>query len=447
MSHASVIKCPRVFIDPGNIYPVTTILQSAISNIQDNNFTITVLDTLDFKESGYITINQEIFYYSSKSNTQFFNVYRALKNTSRRDHIINSNVQQINESINKLVTDDKLAGWYVDGYSNQASLRIQDSPVIQPGVIRYIEDKTNPNNSKFQGCLAFTSSGPVWQDFNARKGDKGDEGDINTQLSFNHVSNNLTDNDLNSGAIIKSIDINTIESNNISVRRIISGTRKVNFIDTKTVDIETNNNSIIINPKPQPNIETLLDPITLLKGNTGNKCYGDIQKVFIKPGTKIETGQVARYSLYNFNNNNYIVVEPYTYLSTETISKYDTDINNSSREIAGVALETYDATTQINSLKAIQICTKGICQIKIGVNGINTTTRNITYIGKPCIMSYNGFGLCLSNNIKPNVNYIELGGFIESYNGDINQEDFAIPGVYVLINFNPRYIENDISSS
>ena len=150
--------------------------------------------------------------------------------------------------------------------------------------------------------------------------------------------------------------------------------------------------------------------------------------------------------LYKFNNNYYIVIEPYTYSSNATITKYNIDSNNSSREIAGIALETYDATAIFDSLNSIQICTKGICQIKIGVNGFNPTTTNVTYIGKPCIMSYNGFGLCFSSNTIPTINYIDLGGFMESYNGDTNNEDFANPGVYVLINFNPRYVENDVNN-
>jgi len=443
MSHSTVLNCPRIFIDPGNDYIVSTQLTTAISNTQDNNFTITATDTSNFKQSGYISINQEIFFYNSKTNTQFNNVFRALKNTSRKDHIINSNIQQTNEPINTLLQDTKLAGWYIDGYSNQASLRVQDSPVIQTGVIRYLEDPVTPSNSRFQGCIAFTPSGPVWQDFNARKGDKGDEGDINATLNFIHVSNNITDNDLNSGAIIKTVDVNTQESNAVSVRRLVSGSRQINFTDTKTVDISTNNDSVIINPKPQPFVPSLLNPITTLKGND-NKSYGDTLLVYIKPGSLINKGQVVRYQIYKFNNNYYIVVEPYTYTSSELLSKYQTSADKSSREIAGIALETYDMSTVFDSLQQVLICTKGICQIKIESETVDdsfTTTRNISYVGKPCIMSINGLGLCLASSEKPNVNYIELGGFIESYSDDTDLADFAEPGSFVFINLNPKYVE------
>lgn len=443
MTHPSIINCPRVFLDPGNDYPITTTLQSAISNTQDNDFTITVADTTNFKQSGYITINQETFYYSSKTSTTLLNVYRALKNTTRRDHIIGSTVQQLNESVNKLVTDNELAGWYVDGYSNQASLRVQDAPVIQPGVIRYVVDENTPSNSKFQGCTRVLSSGPVWQDFNATQGDKGDPGDINATLDFVHVSNSQSDNDLNSGAIIKTENLSTAESSRVNVRRIVSGTRNINGTTTTTVDIETNNNSIIINPKSQPYVDSLLNPITTLKGSSNNKVYGTTQRIYVKPGKKIEKGQVTRYVVHLFTDNNYyLCVEPYTYTSSDELSKYKSTLDTGSREIAGVSTETYDATSQLTTLTPITICTKGICQIKIGNKDSfsKSTDVNIQYIGKPCIMNYSGFGLCLSSNEKPEINYMELGGFLESYTGE--DKDISYEGAFILINFNPQYVEN-----
>lgn len=443
MTHPSIINCSRVFLDPGNDYPITTKLQSAISNTQTNDFTINVADTTNFKQSGYITINQETFYYSSKTSTTLLNVYRALKNTIRRDHIIGSTVQQLNESVNKLVTDNQLAGWYVDGYSNQASLRVQEAPVIQPGVIRYVVDKDTPSNSKFQGCTGILSTGPVWQDFNATQGDKGEPGDINASLNFVHISNSQSDNDLNSGAIIKTEDLNTIEASQINVRRIISGTRNINGTITTTADISTYNDSVIINPKAQPYVNSLLSPITTLKGSSNNKVYGTTQQVYVKPGKKIEKGQVTRYTIHLFTDNNYyLCVEPYTYTSSDVLSKYQSTDNKDSREIAGISTETYDATTQLTTLTPIIICTKGICQIKIGSETLqdNTNTVNVPYIGTPCIMNYSGYGICLSISEKPNTNYIELGGFLESYTGE--DPDIAIPENFILINFNPNYVEN-----
>lgn len=445
MSHSSIINCSRIFLDPGINFPITTKLETPISNTQDNNFTITVLDTTNFKKDGYITINQEIFYYSSKTKTSFLNIYRALKNTTRRDHIIGSTIIQLNESLNKLVKDSELAGWYVDGYSNQASLRVQDAPVIQPGVIRYVIDKDTPSNSKFQGCTNITTSGPIWQDFNATQGDKGEPGDINAILNFTHVSNNQSDNDLNSGAIIKTENLSTSESTIVNVRRIISGSRIINSVPSNTIDIETNNDSVIINAKPQPYIDSLLSPLTILKGDNNNKVYGTLQKVYVKPGKKIEKGQVTRYVLHKFTDNNYyLCVEPYIYTASIILSKYQTSDNTDSREIAGVSIDTYDATTQLTTLNEITICTKGICQIKIDSGKIEglANTVNIPYIGKPCIMNYNGFGICLASSQKPNTNYIELGGFLESYIGE--ESDIATSGSYILINFNPVYVENII---
>jgi len=89
MSHSSIINCPRIFTEPESTYAITTLLTESISSIQDNNFTISATNTENFKASGYIQINQEIFFYQSKTKTTFNNVYRALKDTSRKDHISN----------------------------------------------------------------------------------------------------------------------------------------------------------------------------------------------------------------------------------------------------------------------------------------------------------------------------------------------------------------------
>lgn len=444
MSNSNILKCNRVFINHGNDYPITTQLTSAIPSDQNNDFTINVGDTSNFTDSGYVFIGSEKFYYSSKTSTTLLNVYRGLNNTAITEHTIGSDVNQNNTPVNKLVKDNKLAGWYVNGYSDQASLRIQDAPVIQPGVIRYIEDIDNPSNSKFQGCISFTSNGPQWNDFNATQGTKGDDGDINEILNFvNLINNSDTYDDLDSGAIIKStngVDVGD-ENHVVEVRRLVSGTRTINFEDNKpTVEIESTDDYVKINAIQHPYTENLLSPITTLKGNDNNKCYGETTKVYVKPGNTINKGQVVRYSTYTHSNNIYIVVEPYTYTIIDDVSSLTYKYNSAgeSVEIAGVALETITSNIGDNNLTPILICTRGICQIKITSNNTElTSTVQISYVGKPCLMNNDGFGYSLASSDKPNITFIELGGFLE-VNG---ASDIATANSFIFINLNPKLIE------
>lgn len=446
MSNSNILKSNRIFINPGNEYPIKTQLTSAISSEQNNDFTINVDDTVNFTSSGFVFIGSEKFYYSSKTPTTLLNVYRGINNTTITAHTIGSYVNQINNPINKLVKDNKLSGWYVNGYSDQASLRIQDAPVIQPGVIRYIEDTDTPSNSKFQGCVSFTENGPEWNDFNATQGTKGDDGDINAILNFTNLINSGDTgiyNDLNSGVIIKSntgVDVSD-ENHAVEVRRLISGTRTINFENNKpTVEIESTDDYVKINTIQHPYTENLLSPITTLKGSGNNKCYGETTQVYIKPGNTINKGQVVRYSTYTHSNNIYIVVEPYTYTIIDDVSSLTYKYNSSgeSVEIAGVALETLTSNIADDNLTSILICTRGICQIKITSNNTElTSTVQISYVGKPCLMNYDGFGYSLASSDKPDITFIELGGFLE-VNG---LSDIATSGSFIFINLNPKLIE------
>ena len=86
MSHFNLIKHNRVFLEPGNSNPVTTTLSSDYSSIISENTPIQVTDTNDFSSSGFITINNEVIYYGSKTVTSLQNIKRAMNNTSAGDH-------------------------------------------------------------------------------------------------------------------------------------------------------------------------------------------------------------------------------------------------------------------------------------------------------------------------------------------------------------------------
>lgn len=445
MTHKSILNCPRIFTDPGTAYNVTTTLTTPISDTQGQDFIINAIDTTNFKNAGYLLIGGETFYYSSKTKTTFNNVYRNINSISSLiTHIQGSNIIQYFIAPNKLnSTDPQLAGWYVDGYSNQASLRVREAPVIQPGVIRYIEDLDNPSQSKFQGCISFNESGPIWQDFNSTQGPTGESGGVQTVLEFTHISNNPTNtNPTNSGEIIKTSFIDTSIDTEIQVRKITEGTRIINFNEQPTVEIETNNDSVIINPKQMPYTHDLTLDINTLRGDNKNKCYGETQRVFVALGTTVNKGQVVRYTKSTLSNNtSYITVEPFTFdnSNVEYLTKFNADNINVS--IAGIALETVTSAsdTVISSLSSILICTKGICQVKItenfGVTAFDHTTPQVSYMGRPCILNTDGFGFNTAEQVAPNTNYVELGTFMET--GDT----VAAKNEYVFINFNPVWYE------
>jgi len=443
MTHKSILNCSRVFTDPGTDYFVNTELTTAISDIQNNDFTIFALDTTDFKKSGYININGEKFYYSGKTKNTFNNVFRIVgPSENYKNHILNSSIKQSFVALNKLnITDTKLSGWYIDGYSNQASLRVFDAPVIQSGVIRYVEDLDNPNNSKFQGCTSFTQSGPVWQDFNATQGPEGIAGGIQTILEFNHLSDDINNNINNSGEIIKTSSLDTTTNSIIEIRRIIAGKRIINFEEIPTVDITTDNNSIIINPKSIPYTQNLTYNITQLK-NGNNKAFGDTQLIYVALNTTVNNGQVVRYTTSILNNETYITVEPFIFDNNKIaqFTKFNgtNGINNNiNMSIAGIALETITSTT--TNLSQVLICTKGICKIKItnnfGVTAFVNTTPEISYMGRPCILNTDGYGFNTSQQVKPNSNYLEIGTFLEK------GQNIASNNSFVLINLNPIFYE------
>ena len=270
-----ILKNNRIFIAPNNTSNITANLAVSINSITTSPFNIILDDATNFKDKGYIYINDEKFYYSSSNSTTLFNVYRGIDNTIADNHLSNTTVEQTRESINGFTIDSNLAGWYTDGISNQLALRVNKTPVIMPGVIRYLPNDDGLSGV-FQGCVSDNSGVITWNDFNATKGDKGDTGDINTFITFEHISNITIDNST-SGNIIKTLSIDS-NASNIEVRSIISSNTTINQSIINTMDIETTSNNIILSSVPQPYIYDLTPNINVLKGSPATdsllNCYG-----------------------------------------------------------------------------------------------------------------------------------------------------------------------------
>ena len=102
-------------------------------------------------------------YYSSKTSTAF-NVSQRFNGKTVTSISNDTLVKQTYSPVNTSNTVDKeLTGWYTDCLSNDVSLRIGKSDVIQTGIIRY-----NKDNGVMDGCYSIDigSNQPHWSSIN-----------------------------------------------------------------------------------------------------------------------------------------------------------------------------------------------------------------------------------------------------------------------------------------
>lgn len=438
MSNNKLLKHNRVFLDPGNINPVSTTLTIDYNSLTSDTIPIQVTDTNDFAPSGFITINNEIIYYGTKTVTTFLNVKRGMSNTSNGDHSTGDKVYQSKLAINDNNTIDTLqSGWYINGKTNQASLRVSSSPVILPGVIRLTQN--SDDTYKFQGCVDYSSSTPTWVDFNATQGDKGDAGDINTVLRFSNVGSS------NSGDIIKTTNL-TINNNSstptqIEVRGIAPGPTNINNESVSTIQIETTANDITLTSQPLPYTWNLSRPLNELLNTTDDilNSFGETVSMYVVPGKTISKGQVLTSNTFTSDGTLYIGVEPLTYDAND-IDDLQGLSGNKNSVVVGISKQDGDASELTNievSNVKVSVITNGLGIIKIdnsnppsGISGQNQTPSKS---GKPCILSTTGYGLNTSDAILT-TDYFKVGNFVENGTA-LNTNNYAI------IKINPEYID------
>ena len=439
MSHFNLIKHNRVFLEPGNSNPVTTTLTSDYSSIISENTPIQVSDTNNLSSSGFVIINNEVIYYGSKTVTTLQNIKRAMNNTSAGDHSSGDTVSQTKSAINDNNTiDNQLSGWYIDGKTNQASLRVFNSPVILPGVIRL---KQNSDNSyKFQGCTDYSSSTPTWVDFNATQGDKGDTGDINTILRFSNVGTSST-----SGDIIKTTNLtinnNSSDPTQIEVRGIAPGSTIVNNETVNTLQVETTTNDVTLTSKPLPYTWNLARPLSDLKNTTDDtlNSFGKVVSMYVVPGKTVLKGQVLTTNTFTSGSNTYLGVEPLTYTTITDLDGYSANPTNQLSGIIGLAKQDGDASLlsdiEVSNVK-VSIITNGIGMIKIDNTSANdsiSVTPDVNITGRPCLLGTGGFGFHPSS--EPTATHYKVGNFVEK------GATLATNDNYALIKIDLTYIE------
>lgn len=439
MSHSKLIKHNRVFLEPGNSNPVTNTLSADYSSITSETTPIQVTDTNDFSSSGFVTINNEVIYYGSKTVTTLQNIKRAMNNTSAGDHSSGDTVSQTKSAINdNNTTDNQLSGWYIDGKTNQASLRVFNSPVILPGVIRL---KQNSDNTyKFQGCTDYSSSTPTWVDFNATQGAKGDTGDINTILRFSNVGSSST-----SGDIIKTTNVtinnNSLTPTQIEVRGIAPGSTTINNETVSTLQVETTTNDITLTSKPLPYTWNLSRPLSDLKNTTDDtlNSFGDVVSMYVIPGKSVSKGQVLTTNTFTSGSNTYIGVEPLNYTTITDLDGYSTNPTNQLTGIIGLSKQDGDASSltdiEVSNVK-VSVVTNGIGMIKIDNTSANdsiSVTPDVNITGRPCLLGTGGFGFHPSS--EPTATHYKVGKFVEK------GATLATNNNYALIQLDLNYIE------
>lgn len=424
MSYKSVLKSNRVFLDPGN---TTAITELSDSYIVGSGTPIPVTSTSNFKQAGYLTIGGEsVFYYTGKTTTTFTGVTRISGATSFTS---GTQVSQAYTVPNQISTEDSgLAGWYIDGASNQASLRVSDSPVIQPGVIRYTAD------GGFQGCIA-TDPSIEWVEFNAITGPQGEPGIVNGVIEFEYKTPTGYPTS-NSAGVVATESLNTSVTDNtappIYLKKIVSGSTPINGHNVDTTRITDNSDSIVLNPVAQPytwdvtsSTSDMRTPITVSPDTI--KHYGQTEKYIVRAGSTIAAGQAVRF----ITEDGHLVIEPFTYVTPAVLDPYNNFAGPLSIAFAGIALETKTGDGSITA----NVCSSGITLVKIGASGsvYGAPYESLTRAGLACILNTNGFGIAI--NAPSSNKWFEIGHFIDSASN-------AVDGTYVLVKLYPRFMSS-----
>lgn len=454
MTQRNLLNNNRVFYDPGLSYGITSNL---LTNVGLSNLVINIDDTSDLQERGYaylgnISTSYEIIYYSSKtSNTLIIPTGgRGVNSTSVQSWNATTypKVTQYHTAPNSLISsqgDTQLAGWYITPNTKQASLRVYDSPVILPGVIRFKEN-ANGNGGVFQGCTNISSNGVTWALLNAQKGDTGDPGIIDTELTFEYVGSVTSA--TNSGLVIKNTNPNVAISN-IEVRPIISGNTVINQDIISTCNIATTSNNIVITPAPQPYTWNCTANTNVLKGTPSSdtllNSYGSTHIYLVAPGKIIYKGQVV--TIKPFTNttspqDTFMVVEPLIYTNITELNNFKLIPPYNNLCITGVARETVDATTITEILtdsdrKPIKLGVDGLAIVKMSNNvdpAIFVPNNTVNYSGRPCLLTRDGYGFNNQSTPSALYNYIQIGWFTET------GASVGTNGNYALIRLAPQFI-------
>ena len=316
--------------------------------------------------------------------------------------------------------DDNLTGFYSSKNSSVLNLRIQESNKELDGIIRL--NKHNSNGEfVFEGF-----NGTKWVQFNAEKGDKGNEG-ANKVNKFEFTNNK---NDMleykNQGFVFKDIETDG-DNKKVLFRNLVSTPIIYNDgqLQINTLTISTTEDNIVLNANPQPfnwdlstiSLEEMRTPIVKMENDKTrivSRCYGNYKIVNVKPNVKIERGQFVSLEVYEDR----LVVVPFN-IKSNNPNQFLEPYN-----IFGIALEEIEPSAHLEKIK---ICIKGITMVKYcddntQIDSNLMSLKQINKTGTIGLLSKNGF--VFNCPIKPasDINYIKVGYFIEEYNNNKDKD-------------------------
>jgi hypothetical protein len=387
-----------LFADTGTTITLTTTLNETLTSIDT---TITLTDASDFPVKGTITISDETIIYTGKSSNNLTGCVRGSSDTTAISHSSGSTVTAIARTSQSGLGNDKgKAGWYVDRFHNDKTLRLSDSDIILPGIVRF-----NKNNDTFQGF-----DGTVWVDFNAVKGDTGDAG-TNGLNTFDVV--NLPTSTTVDGEIYSSTS-----GNDLQLRSLTSATFDANstLTDVSSINITKSDDYLTLEAAPRPYIWDFSsnNTVTYLKSSLSSstlKAFGSISTWKVKSGQSITAGTAVRITL-SVSGTGYsdsvaeIVIEPYIYTALQE------EINEGSG-VLGIALQSK------SSGSSCQVCTEGVTTVMMG-SGDGAGNQTSTTVDGPGAHGFVGYDAkvyneSLSTGISTNTpiigHWMERGNF------------------------------------
>jgi hypothetical protein len=328
-------------------------------------------------------------------------------------------------TIPQINSDTKLAGWYKIDNKNNAALRVYDSNVLLPGIIRF-----NEKSNLFQGF-----NGKTWVDFYGTKGDKGDKGDnFNQVVRFNNMPvdlNNVIKN-VECGEVFKTKIINGVNSgdssneNIVDCRTIISDTFKLNDVVHKSLNIGQSENNIILKSLPQPftwDLSCVSINDNYLNSDGSLKSYGNIMRFNVEKGISIKRGQFV---MSLINNDGDLVIRPVSYKATKSrIPNFYMEPVN----VVGVAIENIVGKS---SSQTCRVCISGITSVLVGSEGgYLSADMNIKSEGSIGIINHEG--KIIKTNNRPIYNFIVGGQFMEKK--ILKGEEYIMFNVNISISF------------
>lgn len=398
-----------LFTDTGTTVTLTTTLNETLTSIDT---TITLTDASNFPDKGSITINNETILYTGKSSNDLTGCVRGSSATSHSSGDTVTAIARTSQSSHG--SDKGKAGWYMDRLHNDKTLRLSDTDIRLPGIVRF-----NKNNDTFQGF-----NGTTWTDFNATQGDTGEDGadGIATFEVVNLPTDSTVDGEIFYGKDGNDVQLRSLTTDTFDINPAMSN------IDNISITKSDNYLTLSASNRPYEWDFSTNNTISYLKSSLSDsvlKAFGTISIWKVKSDKTVTAGTVVRITL-SVSGTGYtestteLVIEPYTYSASQE------EINEGSG-VLGIALQTKSGGS------TCKVCTKGITTVMIGNgNGAGNQTSNVLdgpgahgFVGYDAKVYNESLSTGISSN-TPTVGYwLERGTFTI--------------GTGVLFNVNPSF--------